>query len=89
MTPYVVILCAVLNLMVSVASIDQSTFQTEKSLASDSKTLASPRFKEQTTDAVAIAAMILAIPDLKTLSGKLSDTDDLLNKVLFWHLMVQ
>lgn len=83
MTPYVVILCAALNLMISVASIDQSAIQTEKSLASDSKTLASPRFKEQTTDAVAIAAMILAIPDLKTLSGKLQDTDGLLHEVLF------
>ena len=69
--------------MISVASIDQSAIQPEKSLASDSKTLASPRFKEQTTDAVAIAAMILAIPDLKTLSGKLQDTDGLLHEVLF------
>ena len=69
--------------MVSVASIDQSAIHTEESLASDSKTLASPRFKEQTTDAVAIAAMILAIPDLKTLSGKLWDTDGLLHEVLF------
>lgn len=85
MTPYFVALCAALTILdtrTSAANIDASAFQSEKSLTSDARTLASARFREQSSDDDAIKAMIIAIPNLQSLSGRFHYVHNLQNEVL-------
>lgn len=85
MTPYFVALCAALTIFDTVTSagnIDASAFQSEKSLTSDAKTLASARFRVQSSDDDAIRAMMLAIPDLGSLSGRFHYIHNSRNEVL-------
>jgi hypothetical protein len=85
MTPYFVALCVALTTLdtvISAANIDASAFQSEKSLKSDARTLASARFREQSSDDDAIKAMIIAIPNLQSLSGRFHYVHHLQNEVL-------